>query len=53
MRFTQKNQTVKSWYTITITNDAGDVVDQQRVVAESPREAIAKAYPTIVTKETP
>ena len=47
----QKNQTVKSWYTITITNDAGDVVDQQRVVAESPRDAVAKAYPLIVGAE--
>lgn len=49
----QKNQTVKRWYTITITNDAGDVVDEQRVVAESPREAIAKAYPSIITNGTP
>lgn len=47
MKGTQKNQTVKTWYTITITNDYGDVVDQQRVVAESPREAIVKAYPMI------
>lgn len=47
----QKNQTVKRWYTITITNDAGDVVDEQRVVAESPREAVAKAYPMFVGHE--
>lgn len=51
MKGIQKNQTFKRWYTITITNDAGDVVDQQRVAAESPREAIVKAYPMIFTKE--
>lgn len=46
----QKNQTVKRSYTIIILNDLGDEVDHQTVVAESPREAITKAYPTICTK---
>lgn len=50
MRGKQKNQTVKSVFTITITNDMGDVVDQQRVVAENPREALVKAYPHIFQK---
>lgn len=50
MKGKQKNQTVKRSYTIIILNDLGDEVDHQTVVAESPREAIAKAYPTICTK---
>ena len=49
----QKNQTIKKAYTIIILNDMGDEVDRQRVVAESPREALTKAYPMIFTKETP
>ncbi len=51
MRGTQKNQTVKRSYTIIILNDLGDEVDHQTVMAESPREAVAKAYPAICTKE--
>lgn len=51
MKGTQKNQTVKRAYTIIILNDFGDEVDRQRVVAESPREAVAKAYPMIITKD--
>lgn len=47
----QKNQTVKRAYTIIILNDIGDEVDRQRVVAESPREAIVKAYPMIISRE--
>lgn len=47
----QKNQTVKRIYTIIIRNDLGDVVDMRSVEAESPREAIVKAYPTIFGKE--
>ena len=50
MKGKQKNQTVKRSYTIIILNDLGDEVDHQTVVAESPREAITKAYPTICTK---
>lgn len=53
MKGIQKNQTVKKAYTIIILNDMGDEVDRQRVVAESPREALTKAYPMIFTKETP
>lgn len=44
MKGTMKNQTVKRWYTITVTNDAGDEVDCKRILAESPREALEKAY---------
>lgn len=51
MKGIQKNQTIKKAYTIIILNDMGDEVDRQRVVAESPREAIAKAYPTILAKD--
>lgn len=47
----QKNQTVKHVYTIIIRNDLGDVVDMRSIEAESPREAIVKAYPTIFDKE--
>ena len=51
MKGLQKNQTVKKSSTIIILNDLGDEVDRQRVVAESPREAVAKAYPMIISRE--
>lgn len=51
MKGIQKNQTIKKAYTIIILNDMGDEVDRQRVVAESPREAIVKAYPMVFSTE--
>lgn len=51
MKGIQKNQTVKNVYTIIIRNELGDVVDMRSVEAESPREAIVRAYPKIFSNE--
>ena len=44
MKGTMKNQTVKRWYTISVEDDEGNVIDSRRVLAESAREALALAY---------
>lgn len=40
-----KNQTVKRWYTVTVTDEEGTEIDSVKVMAESAREAVNLAYP--------
>lgn len=47
MKGIQKNQTVKRWYTIIVEDGDGVEIDRRRVLAESAREAIIKAYPFV------
>lgn len=51
MKGTLKNQTVKRYYTIVITDDEGNELDRRRILAESAREAIVKAYPSFTRKD--
>lgn len=43
-----KNQTVKQEFTVIVTNDYGDEIINQTVMAESAREAVCKVFPFLV-----
>ncbi len=51
MKGVMKNQTIKRWYTIIIEDESGIEIDRRRVVAESAREAVARAYPNITSPQ--
>ena len=51
MKGVMKNQTTKRWYTIVIEDESGIEIDRRRVLAESAREAIARAYPNLTAPQ--
>lgn len=51
MKGIMKNQTTKHWYTIIIEDDSGIEIDRRRILAESSREALVKAYPFLSPPE--